>query len=380
MPVADRHQRSESLWRYLPWLAVATVALALWTLAGPVAFDPPATVATPTDVRNGVVNVPHEGDPGDLHEEKGEAGEGGEDVAEPIFSEAKPGRAQALPTRALVPRPSLAPRPKGNLTCVKGLADWEMTPFEEELRRLYKMALDVMKELGTTGWPVDASLLGMMRNGRIATDRDVDMAIQSTYGGCKRLLTRLRKRFKRRAKMKGFKVALTWHPTKGKIGRYALVRVYREFGTFDTGIDFNCVYMDDPENPTFHLHNGQLVSVPHGVFPLGSCLFYGEAVPCPGDGYAILEALKPRYEGCMVFPHCMGDPMVSVPACRSPHPVQPLVNFVADTQRLTQCGFTSLADHYESEPSCKNILQQNALDCQVLDNHRLCFVQPFDHQ
>jgi hypothetical protein len=251
------------------------------------------------------------------------------------------------------------------------------TPLEQEVERIYWISVRVMNAINATYWPTDATLLGMMRNGRIVTDRDVDMQIHSTYKGCAPLLNSLRDHFARHAKIKSFKVVLARHPTYGRIGRYAMIRLFREFGTFDTGVDFNCVYTDDPAKPTYHVHRGTLEPVPLAVYPLGQCMLYGRVVPCPKDGYSVLESLKPRYDGCMVFPHCLGEPTISTKRCMSPHPTLPLEDFVKTTQELERCGFTSLARHYEQEPSCKRIMERNALACEMAEGGEICFVQSF---
>lgn len=294
--------------------------------------------------------------------ERTTAVEGEEPTAKPY--ESSPGKGIALPAT-----------PKRDGPCFT-TPNFTLTPLEQEVRRVYHVSLKVLREINATAWATDGTLLGMMRNGRIVTDRDVDLQIHSTYKGCAPLLASLKDHFARHSKLKSFKVVYTKHPQHGKIGRYVMVRMYREFGTWDTGVDFNCVYMDDPARPTFHVHRGTLEPVPLAVYPLGSCWLYDRPVPCPRDGMSVLEALKPRYAGCMVFPHCLGDPLVSVKKCMSPHPPQPLSAFVESTRQLGRCGFTSLADHYEGEPTCKEIVA-SAPRCETIDGAKLCFVQAF---
>jgi hypothetical protein len=255
--------------------------------------------------------------------------------------------------------------------------DFPMTGLEQEVQRVYHLSIAVMAEINATYWPTDGTLLGMMRNGRIVTDRDVDLQIHATYKTCGPLLASLRGLFAKRAKIKSFKVVYAKTAKHGKVGRYVMVRLIREHGTFDTGVDFNCVYTDEPERPTFHVHKGTLEPVPLAVFPLGKCRLYDRDVPCPRDGYSVLEALKPRYDGCMVFPHCLGNPTISVKKCMSPHPMLPLADFVSSTRQLQACGYTALADHYDREPSCRGLAEANAPRCEQFPEGRLCFVQPF---
>ncbi len=236
-----------------------------------------------------------------------------------------------------------------------------------------------MAELGATYWPTDGTLLGLMRNGRVATDRDIDLQIHTTKDKCAGLLNSLKPLFAKRCDLQSFKVV---NVKKGsKIGRYAMVRMHRKFGTFSTGVDFNCVYFDIPDQPHFYTHKGEYSRVPPAVFPLGKCLFYGQEVPCPKDGYAVLEALKPRYEGCMVFPHCIGDPTVSTSKCLSPHPVIPLKRFVETTTQLAECGYTSLRDHFHREKSCQQMLEQadqlSTRNCETHNGKQICFIQSF---
>jgi hypothetical protein len=233
-----------------------------------------------------------------------------------------------------------------------------------------------MADVNATYWPTDGTLLGLMRNGRVSTDRDLDYQIHSTYEGCSALLGSLKARFEQRARIKSFKVVKV-KVNGRKIGRYAMVRLFREHGTFDTGPDFNCVYMDIPTAPKFFTHRGVLTIVPHSVYPLGWCLMYGVAIPCPADGMAVLTALKPRYDGCMVFPHCTGDPNFSTRRCLSPHPSFPNQRFVESTTALARCGFTSLRQHFEHEKTCKELLHQTP-KCESIGDSNVCFLQQFD--
>lgn len=261
--------------------------------------------------------------------------------------------------------------------CVSGkLLEFPKSGLERELERLGKVTAAVMGEVNATYWPTDGTLLGLMRNGRVSTDRDLDYQIHSTFDQCAALLGSLKARFEQRARIKSFKVVKVKLNGR-KIGRYAMVRLFREHGTFDTGPDFNCVYMDDPVAPRFYTHKGILTIVPPTVYPLGWCLMYGEAVPCPKDGMAVLAALKPRYDGCMVFPHCLGDPNFSSRRCLSPHPHFLNQQFVDSTIALGRCGFTSLESHFNDEPSCKAILSQEPL-CSLIEGSKICFLQRFD--
>lgn len=265
-----------------------------------------------------------------------------------------------------------------SVSCTAGrLIDFPLTGLEQELRRLGSLVDEVMREVGAVYWPTDGTLLGLMRNGRVSTDRDLDYQIHSTYDKCFEYLSSLKAHFERRARIKSFKVVKTKLSGR-KIGRYAMVRLYRQFGTFDTGPDFNCVYMDDATTPKYFTHRGVLTPVPAAVYPLGYCLMYGKVVPCPKDGMSVLESLKPRYEGCMVFPHCIGDPSHSSRKCMSPHPEYPLKDFVDSTEALHTCGFTSLSAHFESEPSCKVVLSGAQRHCETIDGTQICFLQKFD--
>ena len=270
------------------------------------------------------------------------------------------------------------------------LLHFPLSPIELELRRLAALTRDVMADINATYWPVDATLLGLMRNGRVATDRDLDFSIHATFETCWSILGSLKDAFVRRgAKVKYFKVAkakvnlpegvrfggrtATGSGPVVKIGRYGMVRVVREFGDFDTGPDFNCVYTDDPRGPSFHTHKGALTVLPSHIFPLKTCLFYNETVPCPADGAAVLATLAPRYDGCLAYPHCMGDPTVSHRDCLTPHPMQrDLVAFVESTRLIDGCGFVSLVGHYADAPACKREFTPRC------DEKRgLCFIQPF---
>jgi hypothetical protein len=254
-----------------------------------------------------------------------------------------------------------------------------LSGLEMEIIRIWNISAAVMAEIGATYWPTDGTLLGLMRNGRVATDRDIDLQIHTTKDKCAGLLNSLKPLFAKRCELQSFKVV---NVKKGsKIGRYAMVRMHRKFGTFSTGVDFNCVYFDIPDQPHFYTHKGEYTRVPPAVYPLGKCLFYGQEVPCPKDGYAVLEALKPRYEGCMVFPHCIGDPTVSTSKCLSPHPVIPLKRFVETTTQLAECGYTSLRDHFKRESSCQQMLEQadqlSIRNCETHNGKQICFIQSF---
>ena len=257
--------------------------------------------------------------------------------------------------------------------------DVPLSGLEKEIVRIWNISAAVMEEVGATFWPTDGTLLGLMRNGRVATDRDIDLQIHTTKDRCAALLSSLKPYFTKRCDLQSFKVVSVKHEGK-KIGRYAMVRMHRKFGTFSTGVDFNCVYTDDPEKPMFFTHRGVYTPVPKAVYPLGKCLFYGASVPCPKDGYAVLEALKPRYEGCMVFPHCIGDPSVSTKKCLSPHPEVPLASFVSTTTMLQRCGYTSLKEHWDKEPSCRGVLGQQGSSrrCETHDGKQICFLQKFN--
>ena len=256
---------------------------------------------------------------------------------------------------------------------------FSLSPLELELRRLYRLSVDVMRDVNATFWPTDGTLLGILRNGRVASDRDLDFNVHTTFDDSFRLLSSLEHLFKRRVgRLKSFKVVASKSLRRprdgGKVGRYVMVRLYREFGDFDTGVDFNCVYLDSvkggPVGPSYHVHNGHLVAVPPGVLPLGTCAVYGMKVPCPGNGYAVLASLAPRYDGCVVYPHCVGNPLVAVPKCLTPHPKAPLQAFVDATKWLHRCGFGSLAAHFDAFPECKVMLSRidvMSLPCQKPD-------------
>lgn len=266
----------------------------------------------------------------------------------------------------------------GKNECFK-IPSFPVSGLEQELIRLYAITEEVMKEIGATYWPTDGTLLGMIRNGRIATDRDLDMQIHSTYAGCAKLLHSLREPFGRRADIKSFKVVNAKGSKRGKIGRYAMVRLFRKHGTFDTGVDFNCVYTDDAEGPTMHVHRGHLVKVPATVFPLGRCALYDRVVPCPRDPMAVLGLFAPRYDGCLVFPHCLGPPAVSVRDCLSPHPDVPLQSFVEDAKALDKCGYVNMLQHFQTEPTCPTVLAGTNRRCRKVDGGgELCFLQKFE--
>lgn len=285
-----------------------------------------------------------------------------------------------LPERDLQQSPaqaqSVAITEKPSVECVNQsrLLQFPLPPLERELQRLAHLTAEVMAEARATYWPVDGTLLGVMRNGRVSTDRDLDFSIQSTYDQCFPLLSSLRQFFAKRARIKSFKVVKTKLPDGKKVGRYVMVRLYAEHGSFDTGPDFNCVYMDDSRGPHYFTHRGVLTAIPPSVYPLSECLLYNTTIPCPRDGMSFLKTLTPRYDGCMVFPHCLGDPLHSSKGCMSPHAPFPLERFVESTKELQRCGFTSLASHWEEEASCQSIKEH----CRVVQGGvRLCFLQPF---
>eukprot|EP00758_Cryptobia_borreli_P009283 Tbor_TRINITY_DN5464_c0_g1::TRINITY_DN5464_c0_g1_i3::g.25299::m.25299 len=260
------------------------------------------------------------------------------------------------------------------------LLTFPKSALEDELDRLGKLTDLVMGDLGLTYYPTDATLLGLMRNGRVATDRDLDYNIHVTYATCKSVLYSLKKAFENRGSVLNyFKVREAYLRVKNgtsinrKLGIYAMVRVNREFGTFNTGVDFSCVFMDDSNGPHFVTHKGLLTPIPDGVYPLRKCLMYGRSVACPGDGYAYLKALTPRYDGCAVFPHCMARDVNRVyKGCLTPHKIVPLANFIKSTSLLERCGFTSLVKHFETEPLCR---KEYTPAC---DNETgLCFIQKF---
>lgn len=254
--------------------------------------------------------------------------------------------------------------------------DYPLVPLEQELDRIWDITEKVMRKANATYWPTDGTLLGLMRNGRVTTDRDLDFQVHSTYDSCYSFLAGLKSLFEQHAKIKSFKVVKAKYNGK-KIGRYVMVRLFRKFGTFDTGPDFNCVYMDG-KTPHFFTHRGILTPVPSQVFPLGRCLAYNRTVLCPKDGYSVLESLAPRYVGCMVFPHCFGNPLHSSKKCLSPHPRMPLTYFVNSTRRMQRCGFANLAKHFENEKSCRLMLESRTEHCEIIDGDHICFLQKFD--
>lgn len=268
-------------------------------------------------------------------------------------------------------------------SCFKGLDDIPLSGLEQELERIWSVSMEVMSEFPNTKfWPTDGTLLGLMRNGRVATDRDIDLQIHATFDTCYAVLASLEKAFAKHVKLQSFRIAKIKHNGK-KIGRYAMVRFYRKFGTFHTGVDFNCVYDDAPEGPSYFTHRSTLTPLPTATFPLGKCMFYGREVPCPASGMRVLEQLAPRYSGCMVFPHCMGDPSVSTKRCLSPHPKIPFARFVEVTRELDKCGYVSLAKHFETEPTCQGMLAQlekpDGTRCETnAGGKTICFLQRYD--
>ena len=259
---------------------------------------------------------------------------------------------------------------------------YPLSPLEEELKRLADITAKVMADINATYWPADGTLLGIMRNGRVATDRDLDFQIHSTTKDCFAFLSSLRPHFQRYGKIKSFDVKKKKH-NGSKIGRYAMVRMYREHGTFDTGPDFNCVYTDAPGGPAFFTHKGVFTTLPSAVYPLARCLMYGKEIPCPGDGMAFLHTLKPRYDGCMVFPHCFGPATHSSRKCLSPHPIFPMDTFVESTRQIAKCGYVSLATHFDTEPSCQRLMERasqapaDAMQCEQVNGDKICFLQKF---
>lgn len=233
-----------------------------------------------------------------------------------------------------------------------------LSPLERELRRLLEMTIDILREKNIVGWPADGTLLGLVRNGRIMTDRDIDFNIHSTFRWCEQTLASLRGAFAKRGKVRMFKIAYArWNGIK--IGRYAMVRMPPVYGKFGTGVDFNCVYTDVADKLQMHVHKGSLEVIPNHAMkmPLGFCLGYGLAIPCPHDPMAILNMFKPRYDGCMLFPHCTGDPLYGTKKCLTPHPpLSPRTKFVDVVDKLTQCGWVNLKKHSETESLCKEML------------------------
>jgi hypothetical protein len=299
------------------------------------------------------------------------------------------------------PPPSVAQNTSHSAECLSDpLGDIPLSDLEQELRHLYNIALEVAAEVGAVIWPTDATLLGMMRSGRIMTDRDIDFQIHSTFDGCAPLLRSLQAPFEKRISVRMFKVvaakvflddpATPGKKIKRKVGRYAMMRAHPKYGTFGTGVDFNCVYLDDPQRPLMHVHKGTLEHIPHDViFPMRECLMYGRAVPCPRDGMGVFRLFAPRYDGCLTFPHCTGDPSTVVRQCTSPHP--PLATFdryLEAPRALDRCGFLSLASHFEEEPTCAPMLRrlkdEGPSRCEgptvtpgQIKGAPICYLQPF---
>jgi hypothetical protein len=285
-----------------------------------------------------------------------------------------------LPERVSAAAASVAP---GAIAagCENVLEDVPLSDLERELRRLLAITLEVLAEKGLTGWAADGTLLGMARNGRVATDRDLDFQIESSYRWCENHLLSLREAFERRTTVRMFKVVYgRWHGIK--IGRYAMVRTQPAFGTFGTGVDFNCVYGDEKPH-TMHVHRGTIEPIPDVAYPLGFCLAYGMPVRCPRDPMAVLGMFAPRYSGCMVFPHCTGDPAFGGhKRCLAPHPPLPRPRFVEAMRKLESCGWVSLAKHFAEEPLCAQMLAagDSGNKCQAVAGARwpMCFLQSYN--
>ena len=266
--------------------------------------------------------------------------------------------------------------------CDDMLVDVPLSPLEMELKRLLAITLAVLREKGLTGWAADGTLLGLVRNGRVATDRDLDFQLHSTYQWCASHLASLKSAFEKHTPLRMFKVVYAKYRGQ-KIGRYAMVRMPAVHGTFGTGVDFNCVYTDDPDGYTMHVHRGTVERIPPEAFPLRMCLGYGMAVPCPRDAMAVLSMFRPRYDGCMVFPHCTGDPLISTKRCLSPHPPMARARFVETTERLEECGWVSLAKHFKQEPACAELMRigDAGSECKPAENGArwpTCFLQKYE--
>ncbi|ORC86532.1 putative membrane-associated protein [Trypanosoma theileri] len=269
------------------------------------------------------------------------------------------------------------------------LMDFPMSTLEQELRRIYAIVDAVMKEHQLTYWPADGTLLGIIRQGRVANDRDLDFHVLTTMEDCKPLLRSLGSSFKKLANLTYFKVISVRkrHLPYYRMGMFAMVRMMRKFGFFNTGVDLTCVHRQPNGSHTVFNHFGRLMLLPNNSFPLIPCRAYDMTVLCPGDGYRMLEAFKPRYEGCMVFPHCFGDPETSHVRCLTPHPLVPLKHFIDATTTLKQCGYVNLVDHYSEEPLCAHLMNEtrvlengvnHSLDCRVFNENKFCFLQKFN--
>ncbi|KAH9599980.1 hypothetical protein LSM04_006032 [Trypanosoma melophagium] len=269
------------------------------------------------------------------------------------------------------------------------LMDFPMSTLEQELRRIYAMVVAVMKEHQLTYWPADGTLLGIIRQGRVANDRDLDFHVLTTMENCKPLLRSLGSSFGKLARLTYFKVMAVKkkHLPYYGTGMFAMIRMVRKFGSFDTGVDLTCVHRQPNGSHTVFNHFGRLMLLPNNSFPLVPCRVYDMTVLCPSDGSQLLEAFKPRYEGCMVFPHCFGDPETSHTRCPTPHPLVPLRNFLDATTTLKQCGYVNLVDHYNRESLCTHLMNEtrglaidfnDSVKCEVLNNRKYCFLQQFD--
>jgi hypothetical protein len=286
--------------------------------------------------------------------------------------------------KGLVNKSGVVPRHVIVAGCDEVLPEVPLSPLEQELRRILEMTVDILRERNLVGWPADGTLLGLVRNGRVMTDRDIDFNIHSTYTWCSSHLHSLKSAFEKRTKIRMFKVVHTKRNGQ-KIGRYAMVRMPPVYGTFGTGVDLNCVYEDDAQNLRMHVHSGTLEVIPAEAFPLGFCLGYGLAIPCPRDPMAVLDMFRPRYDGCMVFPHCTGDPRFGTKKCLSPHPpLKPRRRFLDVVEKLDQCGWVSLKRHASTHASCAEMLEPGAEakeQCGGLDNPKqrwpICFLQGY---
>merc|ERR1712000_12942 len=119
------------------------------------------------------------------------------------------------------------------------------------------------------------------------------------------------------------------------------------------------------------------------AFPLKFCLAYNRPIPCPRDPMAILGMFSPRYDGCMVYPHCRGDPLKHGKSkkCLTPHPPMSRQKFVDTVKKLDGCGWVSLKKHMDEESSCSRMLEAGdaANKCEKMRgwDSPLCFLQSF---
>ncbi|KEG12182.1 hypothetical protein DQ04_01921050 [Trypanosoma grayi] len=267
--------------------------------------------------------------------------------------------------------------------------DFPMSELEQELRRVYAVVDTVMRKHGITYWPADGTLLGIIRQGRVANDLDLDFHVLTTRKDCLPLLRSLEGPFKKMATILRFSIAVGGkkHRPYTGVAMFAMVRMVRQFGDINTGADITCVYYEPDGLYTVFNHFGRLMPIPNNTFPLVPCRVYDMTVMCPADGHAMLKAFKPRYDGCMIFPHCFGDPERSHRRCLTPHPPVPLADFVNATKALQRCGYANLVDHYGSEPLCARLMEEaerpglvccDPTRCELLNGHRYCFLQPFN--